>query len=65
MTTTEGEVQLEVCAFNNRDLARDVEEVCRNVNAHGLSLPDGRRLVMAVVERLRAHPLSAPLAHMG
>jgi hypothetical protein len=38
-------VQLEVCAFNNQDLARDVEEVCRNVNAHGVSLPGGRRLV--------------------
>src|SRR6266568_2499526 len=60
ITTTEGEVQLEVCAFNNRDLARDVEEVCRNVNARGLSLPDGRRLVMAVGQRLRAHSLSAP-----
>ena len=65
ITTTEGEVKLEMCAFNNRDLARDVEEVCRNVNAHGVSLPDGRRLVMAVGERLRAHPLNAPLAQTG
>ena len=62
MTTTEGEVQLEMCAFNNRDLARDVEEV---VNARGATLPDGRRLVIAVGERLRAHPLNAPLAQTG
>jgi hypothetical protein len=67
ITTTEGEVQLEMCAFNNRDLARDVEEVCRNVNARGATLPDGRRLVMALGERLRAHPLNAPapLAQTG
>lgn len=65
ITTMEGEVQLEICAFNNRDLARDVEEVCRNVNTRGAILPDGRRLVMAVGERLRAHPLNAPLAQNG
>jgi hypothetical protein len=65
ITTTEGEVKLELCAFNNRDLARDVEEVCRNVNAYGVSLPDGRRLVMAVGERLRAHPFTGPLAQTG
>jgi hypothetical protein len=65
ITTTEGVVQLEVCAFNNRDLARDVEEVCRNVNAHGVSLPGGRRLVMAVGQRLRVHAFNGPLAHTG
>src|SRR6266568_954500 len=67
ITTTEGEVQLEMCAFNNRDLADDVEEVCRNVNTRGATLPDGRRLVMAVGERLRAHPLytPAPLVQTG
>ncbi len=65
MTTTEGEVQLELCAFNNRDLARDVEEVCRTVNTRGATLPDGRRLVIAVGERLRAHTLNAPLAQTG
>src|SRR5712692_6097949 len=65
MTTTEGEVQLEMCAFNNRDLARDVEEVCCNVNTRGATLPDGRRLVIALGERLRAHPLHAPLAQTG
>jgi hypothetical protein len=66
MTTTEGEVQLELCAFNNRDLARDVEEVCRNVNTRGATLPDGRRLVIAVGERLRTRSLNvAPLAQTG
>ncbi len=65
VTTTASEVQLEVCAFNNRALARDVEEVCRHVNTRGASLPDGRRLVMAVGERLCAHPLNAPLTHTG
>ena len=65
ITATEGEVQLEICAFNNQDLARDVEEVCRNVNTCGATLPDGRRLVMAVGERLRAHVLNAPLAQTG
>jgi hypothetical protein len=65
ITTTASEVQLEVCAFNNRALARDVEEVCRNVNTRGANLPDGRRLVMTIGERLRAHPLNAPLAQTG
>jgi hypothetical protein len=65
ITITEGEVQIEMCAFNNRDLARDVEELCRNVNTHDARLPDGRRLVMVVGERLRAHPLNAPLAQTG
>ncbi len=66
MTTTEGKVQLEMCAFNNRDLARDVEEVCRNVNARGATLPDGRQLVIAVGERLRTRSLHvAPLAQTG
>jgi hypothetical protein len=53
VTTTANAVQLEVCAFNNRALMRDLEEVCRNVNAGTVTLPDGRRLVMSVGERLR------------
>jgi hypothetical protein len=65
LTTTTSEVQIEVCAFNNRALVRDVEEVCHHVNACDASLPDGRRVVMAVGGRLRAHPLNAPLAHTG
>ena len=58
-------MQLEVCAFNNRALVRDLEEVCRNVNTLGATLPDGRRLVMAVGERLHAHALNGPLARTG
>ena len=65
ITTTASEVQLEIGAFNNRTLVRDIEEVCRNVNTHGATLPDGRRLVMAVGERLRAHVLNGPLVQTG
>ena len=65
ITTTTSEVQLEVCAFNNRALRRDLEEVCRNVNSSRAVLPDGRRLVVAVGERLRAHTLNGPLARQG
>ncbi len=53
ITTTTSEVRLEVCAFNNRALVRDLEEVCRKVNTSGACLPDGRRLVVVVGERLR------------
>src|SRR5712692_3689466 len=45
VTTTANEVKLELCAFNNRALVRDLEELCRNVNAARVTLPDGRRLV--------------------
>ena len=65
VTTTASEVQLELCAFNNRALLRDLEEVCRNVNSSGAILPDGRRLVVTVGERLRAHALNGPLARTG
>jgi hypothetical protein len=65
ITTTTSEVQLDVCAFNNRALRRDLEEVCRNVNSSGVTLPDGRRLVVAVGERLRIHALNGPLARTG
>jgi len=51
-----------VCAFNSRALRRDLEEVCRNVNSSGAILPDGRRLVVIVGERLRTHALNGPLA---
>ncbi len=64
VTTTADEVQLELCAFNNRALVRDLEEVCRNVNTSGASLPDGRRLVVAVGERLRCQR-DGPLARTG
>jgi hypothetical protein len=65
VTTTVNEVQLEVCAFNNRALVRDLEEVCRKVNTSGATLPDGRRLVVSVGERLRAHSMDGPLARTG
>jgi hypothetical protein len=64
VTTTANEVQLELCAFNNRALVRDLEEVCRNVNTSGAILPDGRRLVVSVGERLRG-PRDGPLARTG
>ena len=37
-TTTTSEVQLELCAFNNRALVRDVEDLCRNVSTSGRNL---------------------------
>ena len=64
VTTTADEVQLELCAFNNRALVRDLEEVCHNVNTSGAILPDGRRLVVSVGERLRC-PRDGPLARTG
>jgi hypothetical protein len=65
ITTTASEVQLDVCAFNNRALRRDLEQVSRNVNSSGAILPDGRRLVVTVGERLRTHGLNGPLARTG
>ncbi len=64
ITATKSEVQLELCAFNNRALVRDREEVCRKVNASGARLPDGRRLVVSVGERLRCQR-DGPLARTG
>ncbi len=64
ITATQSEVQLELCAFNNRALVRDLEEVCRNVNTSGASLPDGRRLVVSVGGRLRCQR-DGPLARTG
>jgi hypothetical protein len=64
VTTTTSELQLEVCAFNNRALVRDLEEVCRKVKAAPLILPDSRRLVVSVGERLRC-PRDGPLAPTG
>jgi hypothetical protein len=63
--TTANEVQLEFCAFNNRALVRDLAEVCHRVNTQGATLPDGRRLVVAVGERLRVQSLNGPLAQTG
>jgi hypothetical protein len=65
ITVTTNEVQLDVCAFNNRALVRDLEEVCRHVNSSNATLPDGRQLVVAVGERLRSHALNGPQALTG
>jgi hypothetical protein len=65
VTTTASEVQLEFCAFNNRALVRDLEEMCRKVNDGAVILPDGRRLVVAVGKRLHTSLPAAPLAKTG
>ncbi len=65
LTTTASEVQLELCAFNNRALLRDLEEVCRKVNDGAVILPDGRRLVVAVGKRLHTCLHAASLANTG
>lgn len=65
LTTTVSEVQLEFCAFNNRPLVCDLEEVCRKVNKGAVILPDGERLVVAVGQRLRTNLDSAPQANTG
>jgi hypothetical protein len=64
ITKTANEVQLDVCAFNNRALTRDLEELCRKVNASHVLLPDGRRLVVHIGERLRCQR-DGPLAPTG
>lgn len=64
ITKTANEVQLDVCAFNNRALVRDLAELCCKVNASNVLLPDGRRLVMRVGERLRCQS-EGPLASTG
>jgi hypothetical protein len=64
ITATASEVQLEVCAFNNRTLLRDLEEVCHKVNEGAVTLPDGRRLVLTIGKRFRAR-LDGPLAQTG
>jgi len=65
VTTTTNELQLQLCAFNNRALVRDLEELCRKVNAARVALPDGRRLVVSVGERLHARSDAAPVALTG
>jgi len=64
ITKTANEVQLDVCAFNNRALVRDLAELCCKVNASNTLLPDGRRLMMHVGERLRCRG-EGPLAPTG
>jgi len=62
VATTADEVKPELCAFNNRALVRDLEEICRIVNVAQVSLPDGRRLMVAIGERFHAYSDAAPLA---
>lgn len=62
ITPTADEVHLQFSTFNNRVLDRDLEEVCRKVNSNRALLPDGRRLVLTVGERLRLPTLNMPLA---
>lgn len=64
VTTTPSEVTLELCAFNNRALVGDLEELCRNVNARGATLPGDRRLVMTVGKQLGCLR-DGPLAQTG
>jgi len=64
ITTRTSEVQLDVCAFNNRALVRDLEDLCRNVYTSGATLPDGRRLVVAVGKGLWC-PRDGPMAQAG
>jgi hypothetical protein len=64
VTATAREVRLELCAFNNRALVRDLEQLCHKVNEGAAILPDGRRLVVRVGQRPRAC-LGGPLAHTG
>ena len=64
ITATTNEVQLDVCAFNNRALVRDLEDLCRKVNAGAVTLPDGRRLVVTVGQRLHCQR-DGPLAQTG
>lgn len=65
VTSTASEMRLELCAFNNRALVGDLEALCRNVNTRGATLPDGRRLVMAVGQRLACLYDEGPLAQTG
>jgi hypothetical protein len=64
ITATTHEVTLDVCAFNNRALVRDLEDLCRKVNAGAVTLPDGRRLMVTVGQRLHC-PRDGPLAQTG
>ena len=45
-------------------MERDVQDLCRKVNASGVHLPDGRRLVLTVGQQRRRR-LDGPLANTG
>ncbi len=52
-------VQVELRPFNDRQLNRDLTEVCARVNQLQPALPDGRRLVL----RVEGMTLLGPEAH--
>jgi hypothetical protein len=64
ITAMEAEVRLDFSPFNHRAMGRDLQELCRKVNASGLHLPDGRRLVLTVGQQ-RSGCLHGPLANTG
>jgi len=64
VTAMEAEVRLDFSPFNHRAMERDLQDLCRNVNANGVHLPDGRRLVLTVGQR-RSGCLNGPLANTG
>jgi hypothetical protein len=64
VTATETEVRLDFSPFNHRGMGRDLQELCRNVNACGVHFPNGRRLVLAIRQR-RSGCLNGPLANTG
>jgi hypothetical protein len=64
VTATETEVRLDFLPFNHRAMARDLQELCRNVNTSEVHLPDGRRLVFSVGQQ-RSRRFDGPLANTG
>ena len=64
VTVMEAEVRLDFSPFNHRAMERDLQDLCRTVNANGVHLPDGRRLVLTVGQR-RSGCLNGPLANTG
>jgi hypothetical protein len=64
VTATETEVRLDFSPFNHRAMGRDLQELCRTVNASKVHLPDGRRLVLTVGQQ-RSRRFDGPLANTG
>ena len=64
VSATPTEVILNFAPFNHREMSRDLQDVCRKVNADTVRLPDGRRLVLQVGQRRRGR-LDGLLANTG
>jgi hypothetical protein len=64
VTATQTEVRLDFSPFNHRAMGRDLQELCRTVNASEVHLPDGRRLVLTVGQQ-RSRRFDGPLANTG